>query len=90
MMRGVRVLSVLHYAGGETTILKVGPIRPDEDGSFAWAEVVHTLPNNEIHPFATHMLIYNDEAGRFMFRHGDYFKTIDAALVDFKRRTGGA
>jgi hypothetical protein len=90
MMRGVRVLSVISYPTGETTILKIGPVHPDGDGSFAWAEVIHTLPHNEIHPFATHMLIYDDEAGRFAFSHGDYFETVDGALADFKHRTGGA
>jgi hypothetical protein len=92
-MEKVRQGTILPSDRGETVIIKAGRLHPDGDGSFAWRVVVHTLPGNDLHPFAVHDLHYDDEAsstGRrpWVFGSGAYCQTIEDALAAFHARAG--
>lgn len=70
------------------TVLAKGPVHPDEEGSYAWAYVLHTNPGNDYHPFAVHAVAYNDDQNLWQSAGGDYCPDLTTGLEVFEARTG--
>lgn len=87
--RMVQALAPGQSSIDDTVILAVGPVVPDEEGTYANRIALRVQADKGYEPFMVHMAIYDDERHRWVFTVGDYAGTIEKGLELFRLRAYG-
>lgn len=87
-VEALKVLDTVATPGVRGVVLARGKTINADDTAYAGVVLLHTVEDNDFHPFRTARFYFDDDLGGWQSGSGQTFASLTYAIEDFKGMTG--